>query len=91
MDRNTQDKVADEKSSPAKNTVRTIYGNEHLGPAETGWCWMHYTPSVYPDWGHRSKSQIFKNVGINFLFLKGRPNEINVSFSLNYGILNVHK
>lgn len=78
-------------SGAAKNTVRTIYGNEHSIPAETGRCWTRNTPSVYPDWGQRSKSQILKNVGVNFLFLKGRANEINVSFSFSYGILNVHK
>lgn len=78
-------------SGAAKNTVRTIYGNEHSIPAETGRCWTRNTPSVYPDWGQRSKSQILKNVDVNFLFLKGRANEINVSFSFSYGILNVHK
>lgn len=31
-----EEKVTDEKSSAAKNTARTIYGNEHSIPAETG-------------------------------------------------------
>lgn len=34
--RAAEEKVTDEKSSPAKNTARTIYGNEHSIPAETG-------------------------------------------------------
>lgn len=34
--RAVEGKVAGEKSSPAKNTARTIYGNEHSIPAATG-------------------------------------------------------
>ncbi len=71
------------------HTVTTIYGDKHnvlrvelVSPTQQ---------SVGPDWGHRSWSQTLKNVVINFLVLKGHANKIKLSFSFNYGILNVHK